>query len=146
MQETWVRSLGWEDPWKRERQAIPVFLPREFHGQRSLVGYSLPGHKELDMIERLTLSLSLFTVSSKSQCLLKWQIFGEREFIFSFLGGTQTPILTCQHLKTSRQVRHTPSSQALSRQETPSPERHCFVSPGRWSYAVGPLWCHSTSH
>ena len=27
----------------------PVFLPREFHGQRSLVGYSPWGHKELDM-------------------------------------------------------------------------------------------------
>ena len=38
------------------------------------------------MIEGLTLSLSLFTVSSKSQCLLKWQIFGETEFIFSSLG------------------------------------------------------------
>ena len=27
-------------PWRREWQATPVFLPREFHGQRSLVGYS----------------------------------------------------------------------------------------------------------
>ena len=28
-------------PWKREWQPIPVFLPGEFHGQRSLAGYSL---------------------------------------------------------------------------------------------------------
>ena len=35
---------------------IPVFLLREFHGQRSLVGYSLGGHKELDTSEKLTLS------------------------------------------------------------------------------------------
>ena len=38
VKETWVRSLGWEDPWRRERQPIPVFLPGESHGQRSLVG------------------------------------------------------------------------------------------------------------
>jgi len=29
------------------------FLPREFHGQRSLVGYSPWGHKDLDMTEWL---------------------------------------------------------------------------------------------
>ena len=28
-----------------------VFLPGEFRGQRSLAGYSLWGHKELDMTE-----------------------------------------------------------------------------------------------
>ena len=27
-------------PWKRARQPIPVFMPGESHGQRSLVGYS----------------------------------------------------------------------------------------------------------
>ena len=27
----------------------PVFLPGEFHGERSLVGYSPQGHKELEM-------------------------------------------------------------------------------------------------
>ena len=32
----------------------PVFLPGEFHGQRSLVGYSLWGRKESDMTKRLT--------------------------------------------------------------------------------------------
>ena len=40
MWETQVRSLGPEDPWKREWQPTPVFLPREFHGQRNLAGYS----------------------------------------------------------------------------------------------------------
>ena len=33
-------------------------MPAELHGQRSLAGYSLWDHKELDMMERLTLSLS----------------------------------------------------------------------------------------
>ena len=31
------------------------FLPREFHGQRNLAGYSPCGHKESDVTERLTL-------------------------------------------------------------------------------------------
>ena len=30
-------------------------LPGEFHGQRSLVGYSPQDHKQLDMTEQLTL-------------------------------------------------------------------------------------------
>ena len=34
----------------------PVFLPGEIHGQRSLVGYSPWGRKELDTIDQLTLS------------------------------------------------------------------------------------------
>ena len=40
MQETWVQSLGWEDPWRKEWQPTPVSLPGESHGQRNLVGYS----------------------------------------------------------------------------------------------------------
>ena len=45
---------------RREWLPTPVFLPGEFHGQRSLVGYSpwSPwGLKELDMTEWLALSL-----------------------------------------------------------------------------------------
>ena len=38
--ETWVRSLGWEDPLEKERLPTPIFWPGEFHGQRSLVSYS----------------------------------------------------------------------------------------------------------
>ena len=38
----------------REWQSTPVFLPGEFHGLRSLVGYSPWGRKALDMTERLT--------------------------------------------------------------------------------------------
>ena len=38
----------------REWQPTPVFLPGEFHEQRSLVGHSPWGCKESDMTERLT--------------------------------------------------------------------------------------------
>ena len=40
-------------PWRREWLPIPVFLPREFHEQRGMAGYSPWGHKESDMTERL---------------------------------------------------------------------------------------------
>ena len=36
MQETWVRSLGWEDPLEKEIATDSCILPGEFHGQRSL--------------------------------------------------------------------------------------------------------------
>ena len=39
--------------WRRKWQPTPVFLPRKCHGQRSLVGYSPWGCKELDMTEQL---------------------------------------------------------------------------------------------
>ena len=49
--ETQPGSLGGETPWRRARQPTPVFLPGEFHGPRSLPGYSPHGHKESDRIE-----------------------------------------------------------------------------------------------
>ena len=50
VQEAWVRFLGWEDPLEKA-MATPVFLPGEFYGQRSLMGYS-PWHcKESDTTE-----------------------------------------------------------------------------------------------
>ena len=46
MWENWVQSLGWEDPWRRERLPTPVFCPGEFHGL-----YSPRGWKGLDTTE-----------------------------------------------------------------------------------------------
>ena len=45
MQEIWVQFLGWEDPWRGEWLPTPVFLSGDFHGQRSLAGYSPWGHR-----------------------------------------------------------------------------------------------------
>ena len=42
-------------PWRRTWQPTSVFLPGKSHGQRSLVGYSPWGYKELDMKGQLTL-------------------------------------------------------------------------------------------
>ena len=46
-------SLSWvgKIPWGRKQSLTPIFLPGKSHGQRSLVGYSLWGRKELDTTE-----------------------------------------------------------------------------------------------
>ena len=41
---------------RRAWQPTPVFLPGEFHGQRSLAGYSPWDHKESDMTEQLSIA------------------------------------------------------------------------------------------
>ena len=53
MWEIWVRSLIRKMLWRRKWQPTPVLLPGKSHGQRSLVGYSPWGCKELDTTERL---------------------------------------------------------------------------------------------
>ena len=56
-QEIWVLSLGREDPpGKKKWLPIPVLLPGEFHGQRSVAGHSSWGRKELNTAEQLTLT------------------------------------------------------------------------------------------
>ena len=64
--DPWVGKI----PWRREWLPTPVFLPGEFHGDRSLVGYSSWSHKELDTTEWLT-HTHTHTYSFKSS-LYKW--------------------------------------------------------------------------
>ena len=52
----WVRKI----PWRRKWQPTPVLLPGKSHGWRSLVGYSLWGHRQSDTTER-TFSTNLWT-------------------------------------------------------------------------------------
>ena len=98
MKETWVRSLGWEDPRRRKWQPTPVFLPGEFYGQRSLAGYSPWGCKESDMTERLHFSLQAYA-SNSGPTMLKlngfrfqnlkqppndiWKVRRDRDFLAS---------------------------------------------------------------
>ena len=56
MLEPWVRKI----PWRREWQPTPVFLPGEFHGQRSQACYSTQSLKELDMTKHLTIVIKIF--------------------------------------------------------------------------------------
>ena len=67
----WIFSFSWRKKW----QHIPVFLPREFHGQRSLLGCSPWGCKELDMTEQLTLTHSVFPTPSNDVIIIPHWIF-----------------------------------------------------------------------
>ena len=58
MQKTQVQPLDQEEPLEKGMATTSVFLPGEFHGWKSLAGYSPWGYKELDTTEQLTLSLS----------------------------------------------------------------------------------------
>ena len=55
MKETWVRSLGQEDPLEKEMVTHSSIIAWIIPGTRSLVGYSPRGHKESDTTEGLHL-------------------------------------------------------------------------------------------
>ena len=65
MQETRVRSSGWEDPLEKGKATHCIFWPGEFHGL-----YSPWGHKESAMTEQLSLSHSMKTslIKVKHDC------------------------------------------------------------------------------
>ena len=46
-----VQPLGQEDPLEEEMVTHSIFLPENFHGQKSLVGYSPRGGIESDKTE-----------------------------------------------------------------------------------------------
>ena len=50
MSDLWIGKI----PWRRKWQPTPVCLPGKSHGQRSPVGYSPWGLKELDRTEATT--------------------------------------------------------------------------------------------
>ena len=57
IQETQLQSLGQEDPLEKEWDQPPVFLPGEIRGQKSLMGCSPWGPKELNTTKWLTHTL-----------------------------------------------------------------------------------------
>ena len=61
MQETWLWSIGWEDP--LEEGMNP-------HGQRSLKGYSPWGHKESDVTEQLSTNTHAYNILLSEQSKL----------------------------------------------------------------------------
>ena len=78
VQETWVRSQGWEDPlekgkvtqssilaWSRKWHPTPILLPGKSHGQRGLAGDSPWGRNESDTTERLSIGLILCAMSQE---------------------------------------------------------------------------------
>ena len=61
---SWIGKI----PWRKKWQLTSAFLPEEFHGQRTLVGYSAWGHKVLT-----TFSHShLYLTTGKNIALTVW--------------------------------------------------------------------------
>ena len=100
MQETWVLSLGGEDPLEKGMQPTPEFLPGEFHGQRSLVDYSPWGHKESDITEQLS-------THTYHKCITSYNILeirsvfshttGEKLFMMVIIFMTSVLVRFCQN-------------------------------------------------
>ena len=93
MQETKVHPQDGKMPWKKEWLPNPIFLPGEFHGQRSLGGYTPRGNKELCKTEQLT--LSLFTT------LKNTSLFGSVHFSPSVMSDSATTWTAAQQASLS---------------------------------------------
>ena len=79
----WVKKI----PWSRKWCPTPVFLPGKFHGQRSLVGYSPWGHKELGTIEHSTALLhwSCYLSQLIYSCFFKSTSVSKIGFLFGLV-------------------------------------------------------------
>ena len=76
MQETWVQSLGWEDPLEKGMTTHSSILAWSIpNGQRSLAGYSPWGLKVSDTIEWLS------TKFSQRKRHLGWDLIGKKELL-----------------------------------------------------------------
>ena len=73
--DPWVRKI----PWRRQGLPTPLFLPREFLGQRSLVGYTSRGSKGSDTTEQLSPSPSPhpYMTTGKTIALTIWTFAGK---------------------------------------------------------------------
>ena len=72
--DSWVRKIPWRKAWK----STPGFLPGEFHGQRSLAGYSpIQLRSWTDMTERLSTYTHMFIEKN----------LGGKNFVTVIFGG-----------------------------------------------------------
>ena len=63
MQETRAWALGWEDPLEKEIAIHSSTIAWKIPWTEELVGYSLWGHKESDMTERLHFHFTILRYS-----------------------------------------------------------------------------------
>ena len=64
----WVGKIAWRRKWK----PAPIFLPRKFHRQRTLSGYSPWSHKELDTAEWLNNRPDKYKCRNPPKRLTNW--------------------------------------------------------------------------
>ena len=92
--DPWVRKI----PWRREWQPTPVFLPGEFHGKRSLAGYSPWGHKSWTRLSDFHFLTRIFTQPMPNPITVH-----ERNFLLILLSLQPPPSLSLLfHNETSR--------------------------------------------
>ena len=76
--DSWLGKI----PWRRAWQPVPVFLPGESDGQKSLVGYSPRGHKQSGTMKRLSTHIHLRTDSTTIVRITKAIVFPLKEALF----------------------------------------------------------------
>ena len=74
MQETWVQSLGQEDPLEEGMATILVFLPGESHGQRSLAAVVHGDTKSQTRLNTHTQDIELLAHIQQSLGRCSWKI------------------------------------------------------------------------
>ena len=80
----WCEPIGKEKR-RMKWQRNPIFLPGEFHGQRSLVGYSPWGHKESDTTEWLHFLSSCPGVELLDHVVAVFLVFWGTTILFSIV-------------------------------------------------------------
>ena len=104
VQETWVLSLGWEDPPEKGMPTHSSFFPEAFHRQRNLAGYSQWIHKELNTTQRLTLPLFLSTKWQPTPVFFPGKFHGQRSLAGYSLWGRKE-LDTAEHVQTPHIVK-----------------------------------------
>ena len=89
--DPWVRKI----PWRKEWLSTLAFLPGEFHGQRSLVGYKPWGCKKLDTTEWLSLSLRLNMASSHRIAIIRRAEVMTTSQLFCWCQASKGKMLSC---------------------------------------------------
>ena len=91
----WVRKI----PWRRKWQPTPVVFPGESYGQRSLMGYTAWGRKELETSERLsTHTIGCLPVNlgmKKTKYISLSQVFSKPDNVLSVAGGQRQDDWAC---------------------------------------------------
>ena len=94
MFNSWVGKI----PWRRKWQPLPVLLPEEFHGQRSLAGYSPWGRKESDTTEQLHFFTSSDNYSDLPKSIIFF-LFTSKKYMCKKLCEAYMSKLVLPHLK-----------------------------------------------
>ena len=76
---SWVRKI----PWRRKGQPTPVFLPGEFHGQGSLVGYGPWGRKSWTWLgDQMTTTMGFIGVLNLwPRCVTTFYVEEEKQIL-----------------------------------------------------------------